>query len=1080
MADMEFGLLGPLVVHHAGVPVAIPRGKQRAVLAALLLEAGRVVPVDALADSLWGAEPPASARVTVQNYVKRLRHVLGDNGLDRISTHPGGYSIRVVAGELDVSRFEDLVSAASTAARSGSWDKAGARAVAALSLWRGEPLADAGSEVLSAREGPRLAELRVQAAQTRLEAELHLGGHLGVVPELRRLVAVYPLREHLHALLMLALYRSQRQGEALAVFHDARRILVEELGAEPGAELREMHRKILAADPGLAAPRRSAESPAKPSSPGGMLRVRRAGAGLTQEQLAELSGLSARTISDIERGTTVRPRHSSMALIEAALGPADDAAPGGQRPVVVPRQLPRAVSGFVGRERELTALTGLLRGPEAEVGAIVISAVAGTAGVGKTALALRWAHSIAEDFPDGQLFVDLCGYDPGRPVAAADALAGFLRALGVAGQDIPAETDERSALYRSLLAGRRMLIVLDNAGSAEQVRPLLPGAPPSAVVVTSRDSLAGLVVRDGARRLDLGLLPLADAISLLQALIGDRAHAEPEAAKMLAGQCSRLPLALRLAAELATARPAVPLTDLVSELADEQRRLNQLDIEGDPRTAVRAVFSWSYQHLETGDAKAFRLLGLHTGPRLDRYEAAALTDTSLERADQALAALTRAHLIQPAGAGRHHMHDLLRAYARELATTMDSGAQRQAALTRLFDHYLHATAVAMDAVFPAEQHHRPSIPASAAPVPPLTAPASARAWLDGERACLVAAVAHAADHGWLDHATRLAATVFRYLEAGGYYQETVTIYTHVRHAARRDCDRAAEAEALNNLTIADLRHGRYQQASVKLRQSLALHRQTGNQTGQARALGNLGITAMEQGQYDLAASHHQQALALYRSTADPFGEARTLLNLSLVDLRQGHYERAAGNLQQALTLSGEGADVANCLANLGVIDLRQGHYEKAAGNLQQAMTLSRQGNNPANLAFSLANLGLVDLRQGRYRQSRARLRQALALSHEIGDQSGMAEALNGLGEVFLAIRRPSTARAQHGYALSLASKIGDIYEQARAHNGLAQVCQFTGDHPRAHGHWREALAIYASLGAPETDQIRARLAAGKP
>src|SRR5216683_2467376 len=577
--EMEFCLLGPLVVRRGAVAVPVPRGKQRAVLAALLLSANKPVQVDDLAETLWGAESPRSARVTVANYVKRLRYAFGDGGRDRIRTMPHGYLIEVRASELDVFRFEAITAAARSAARGGSWAQASERARSAWSLWRGEPLGDVESEALAQREVPRLVGLRLQALETRLDADLHLGGHADVIPELRHLADAYPLHENLHALLMLALYRSGRQAEAQAVYRHVRHVLTEDLGTEPGKEIRELHHRILTADPALTLP---------VPAPG---------------------------------------PHGHL--------------------VVVPRELPAAVSHFTARDSELSALTGLAG--MATPGTVVISAIGGTAGVGKTALALYWAHQVADSFPDGQLYVNLRGYDPEQPVPAADVLAGFLRALGVPGTDIPAEIDERAARYRSLLAGRRMLVVLDNAGSAEQVRPLLPGSPGCMTVVTSRDSLAGLVARDGATRLDLDLLPLADAVSLLRALIGERADADPVAAEALAARCCRLPLALRIAAELAAARPAAPLARLVGELADQQRRLDLLDADGDARTAVRAVFSWSCRHLDPDAASAFRLACLHPGPDLGRYAIAALTGATLEQAERMLGVLAQAHLIQPAG-----------------------------------------------------------------------------------------------------------------------------------------------------------------------------------------------------------------------------------------------------------------------------------------------------------------------------------------------------------------------------------------------------------------------------------------------
>jgi tetratricopeptide (TPR) repeat protein len=835
---------------------------------------------------------------------------------------------------------------------------------------------------------------------------------------------------------------------------------------------------------------------------GCLLRRYRCSAGMTQEELAERAGLSVRALSDMERGRTTRPFIRSVRLLADALqlseparaqlmselhdrvGEADAPEPASGpgslgAPPEVPRQLPAPVRHFAGRAAELRKLDDLLDRTAAEGSAVVISAIGGTAGVGKTALAVQWAHQVSERFPDGQLYVNLRGYDPRQPMPAADALAGFLRALGVPSQDIPAEADERAARYRSLLAAKRMLVVLDNAGEVAQVRPLLPGTPSCAAVVTSRDALAGLVARDGAWRLDLDLLPLDEAVGLLQALVGVRVADDLGAAAVLAAQCARLPLALRVAAELAVARPAVPLAGLAGELADQRRRLDLLDASGDPRTAVRAVFSWSCRHLDARAARAFRLLGLHPGPDLDPYAAAALTDTTAELAGRLLDALARAHLIHTAGPARYGLHDLLRSYAMELAGAQDGEQGCRAALTRLFDYYLHTAATAMDTLIPAERHRRPRIPPPATPAPPVTDPAAARQWLEAERAGLAAVAGHSADHGWPGHTTRLAATLYRYLDVGGQCPEAVTIHTCARRAARDSGDRAAEATALTSLGAVDWRQGRYQQAAGHLQQALALFRETGDRSGEARVLANLGLVDQQQGRYQQAADHDRQALALFRQTGDRADEATALHNLGNIGLRQGRYQQAADYLQQALALFGEAghrSGEAYALAALGEVGLRQGRYQQAADYLQQALALFGEAGDRSGEAHTLHHLGLVDLRQGRYQQAADRLQQALALFRETGDRSGEAESLNCLGELFLGTGQSGHARTQHAGALSLASQIGDKYEQARAYDGLARTDDADGDSSRARHCWQQALTLYAGLGAPETDQVRARLA----
>jgi tetratricopeptide (TPR) repeat protein len=840
---------------------------------------------------------------------------------------------------------------------------------------------------------------------------------------------------------------------------------------------------------------------------GDLLRACRTAAGLTQEELSERSGLSVRAIANLERGRTDRPYRRSVSVLADALilvgrtrdefeaaarrsGPGDMAvippdAAGSFAPapavaaVAVPRQLPGPVRHFVGRTAELAALTTLLGQAGAQApGMVVISAIDGTAGVGKTALALHWAYSAADRFPDGQLYTNLRGYDPGQPMSAHDALGAFLRALGVSGQDIPAETDERAARYRSLLAGRRVLVVLDNASEVDQVRPLLPGTPTCVTVVTSRDSLAGLVARDGAQRLDLDLLPPAEAIGLLRALIGDRVDGDPDAAEMLAGRCCRLPLALRVAAELAIARPAVPLSELAGELAGQQR-LDRLDAAGDARTAVRSVFSWSYRQLPRDAARAFRLVGLDPSPDLDRYAAAALTDDTLALADRMLDQLARAHLIQGVGSHRYVMHDLLRDFARELAAAEDGTDGSRTALTRLFDYQLHATATAMDTLFPAERHRRPRVPLAATPVPPFTDPDSAQAWLDAQRPALAAAAVYTAANGWPAHTIGLARTLTRYLDVGGHYGEAAVAASCARRVASAIGDYVAEAEALLVLGTVEWHQGRLRPATAHYEQAVVLSRQAGDRALEGRAVHSLGIADLRQGRYEQALKHNRQALAIYRETADRTGESRTLHNLALVDLQHGRYQQASDHLQQALTVfrdDGDRAGQAHVLSSLGAVEVQWGRYDEAAAHLQLSLVLNREISNRSGESYVLSSLGLLSLRQGRHQQAFRQLEQALTQCREIGDRTVETEALNNLGEVLLASRQPARARATLEQALVLASQIGDHYEQARAHDGLALAHQAAADTGQARRHWQLALALYTELGSPAAAQVRAQLA----
>jgi tetratricopeptide (TPR) repeat protein/transcriptional regulator with XRE-family HTH domain len=830
---------------------------------------------------------------------------------------------------------------------------------------------------------------------------------------------------------------------------------------------------------------------------GTLLRGYRLAAGLSQEELADRSGLSVRAIANMERGRTARPhRHSVQSLVDA-LGLREserlqldrtsrvldsdvnaDFAPARQGP----HQLPAAVASFTGRTVELEALSQFLADTrQGSPTTVVITAIGGTAGVGKTALALQWAHQVADRFGDGQLYVNLRGYDADQPVAAGDALAGFLRALGVPGQEIPDEMDERARLFRSMLAGRHVLVVLDNARDGEQVRPLLPGDPGCAAVVTSRDQLAGLVAADGAWRIDLDVLSPADAVALLRSLMRSRANEDPEAALALARLCARLPLALRIAAELAAARPAIPLSDLVAELKAD--RLDGLDA-GDDRARVRTVLSWSYRQLPDDAAKAFALIGLHPGPDLDAHAVAALTGTTPTQARRVLSRLQRASLVQAVGPRRYGMHDLLRAYAREQASAGDAGDEQcRQALTRLFDYYLAAAAAAMDILFPAEANRRPRIAAAAAVVLDMPGETAAQTWLDTERANLVAVIVQCAGHGWPRHAIDIARTLHRYTINGSYLPEAHTIFSHALQAGRGSGDLAAEAEALHGLASIRLKRGHFRDAAANYGAALERYRKCGDRAGEARILQNLGVTEFQLHNHRAAAGYYREAAAAYDDAGDGLGVAGALCGLANAETELGFYDQAAEHLRSALSAFKEAKDQyreARALEGIGELNLRRGRLTEAADVFREALGLYRRQDNPAGVANGLFSLGEVSVRQRGYQQAITYLRQALVLFRQAGDQHGetltlriLAEALHGQGQ-------SAAARDSLRAALRLAAETGNTYQHASVHRDLAEGHLAVGEVEQASHHWQQAIMLYSQFGAhDEAGEARTRLSAHK-
>jgi tetratricopeptide (TPR) repeat protein len=779
-------------------------------------------------------------------------------------------------------------------------------------------------------------------------------------------------------------------------------------------------------------------------------------------------------------------------------------------PAAPPQELPLDVYAFTGRARELAELDRLAT-------TVPIVVLSGTAGVGKTALAVHWAHQAAARFPAGCLYVDLRGYDPEQPLRPADALAAFLRALGASSADLPAEPEQLAARYRTLLAGRRVLVVLDNARSADQVRPLLPGDRSCVVLVTSRDSLTSLAARDGARRIDLDLLPADDATELLRTLLKGRVDADPQAAARLADRCARLPLALRIAAELTVARPAASLAELVTELADERRRLDLLDAGADERTAVRAVFSWSYRQLPPDQARLFRLLGLHPGHDFDAYAAAALAGIDIDMCRHLLDELIRAHLVRETPLGRFELHDLLRAYAGELADS-EPAPDRRAALTRLVHLYLATAGVAMDAGFPHERHRRPRVAAVVAPTPPIGDAEAARAWLDAERSNLIAVAGLAAHGGLPTHTGHLATMLSRYLYIGAHYPDAIALQEYALAAAREvgdrysegtalhqlgrvywrlgrydealNChqrsleiaravgDRAGEADRLNNIgSVYDI-WGRNDEAVDRYEQALAIRREVGDRAGEGRTLGNIGVLYGKTSRHAEAIEYLSQALEIFREIRDRPSEGRTVGNIGLLYSMLGRYDDALRHHERALVIFravDDRAGIGNALAEIGNVYGRLDRFPEALDCHREALAIHRAIGYRAGEGEALADLGLIHLRRDRPEDAAECLREALAIGRETHNRRLEVRALNGLGTAVRLLGQPEQALKQHDAALGIARDIGERDQQARALDGIAHARLASGEPDLAREYWQEALALFTELGLPDADEISAKI-----
>jgi len=939
---MQVRLLGPIDVVVHGEPRQIHGLRRKAVLAVLALHCGQVVSTDHLVDAVWGDAAPLTSLNALQSHVSYLRGILGSK--NAILTRSPGYLLDLPGDATDVQLAERLL-------REGTQSVDPAAAVRylqqGLALWRGEPLGELAELPRLPGRAERLDLLKLQLRQAESEARLATGEHAQLVPELEQMLVECPLDERVHGLLMLALYRSGRQADALAAYRRLRQALDDDLGIEPSQFLRDLHTAILNQDPDL-----------NSSSP---------------RSLVSLPGRSP-----------------------AGLAPVPSVLP-------VPAQLPSAIPGFTGRDAELARLDALIP-PEAPAtqddqpgldaqadrvadGGVALAAVSGTAGVGKSALAVYWAHRAAAHFPDGQLYVNLRGFDPA--VAAMDpsqALRGFLDALGMPANRIPEDLGAQSALFRSLASDKRILIVLDNARDADQVRPLLPASLGCVTIVTSRDQLVGLVATDGAIALALDLLSAAYARQLLIRRLGPGpVVAEPEAVDQIITACARLPLALAIAASRAAARPNFPLTAIVTELREATSELDPFD-GGDRVTDVRAVFSWSYRALGEPAAQLFRLLGLRPGSEIGLAAAASLAAIPVGQARSQLTELTRAHLLTEHAPGRYSFHDLLCAYARELTQAHDDQATRDAATDRVLAYYLHTA------------HHSAKLmepfhyPITLGPPPegvvagkPTTAE-EAMTWFSGEHNALVAAVKLSSRGGPSTRAWQLAWTLSTYLLRRGLWSDQAQICQRALSAARRAGDQIGEAQCLQRLAVGYAKSGRITLSKPLLAEAVRLFEVIGDLPSQASSHRVLAWIADRQEFSEEMLSHAERCYELYLKAGHQSGQAIALQDIGHAHAQLGNYDLAISYCERALVVMrrvGELAWEGAVWDSLGYTHHQRGDYRKAITCYERAVDLAQHLGDRFNEADSRNSIGDVHHSAGQMLAARKAWDTALRIFDEI-------------------------------------------------------------------------------------------------
>ncbi|MGW2255786.1 AfsR/SARP family transcriptional regulator [Kitasatospora sp. NPDC001660] len=996
---MQFSLLGPLVVRDGERALPLGGVKSRALLAALLFQANRTVSRGSLQGALWGEEPPVTAVTSLHNHVARLRRVLDGQGAPRLSSTPNGVLLRVADGELDLQEFTALLGRAGDARARRDWEAVARRAGAALALWRGEPLSDL--PVLHTLEADvrHLSQAHVQALEWYFEAELRLGRHAEVTPELTRWVALHPLHEAFHLQLVTALYRSGRQAEALEAYESVRVALAEELGIDPGPALRTVHQQVLNADPALLAPVAEA-GPAVP--------VDAAPAPFAVDR-------DATDVVPVDPGTSeaglTDPIRTDEAPAQPGAGRRGPSAP-------VPAQLPADTPFFTGRQDELRQLCAVLEQAANGHGPCVVT-VTGMGGAGKSALAVHAAHLLRDRFPDAQLHLDLRGFGTGTPRTVHELLAALLADLrpstpDTTAQPLPEDADDRAALLRTVLAERRILLVLDNARDSAQVLPLLPGTGACAVIVTSRTTLTDLPT---THHLPLGPMDVEDQRALLAAVCGcERVDQDLDGALRVLAACAGLPLALRIAGARLAARPAWPLATLADALdnARVDTRGNTAEIGAPGRLTalatgqldVRATFASSYlalrdshRHSERESARAFRLLGLCPGQEITVPSTAALLDRTPAQTRDLLERLVDAHLLQTPAPLRYRLHDLLAEYAAECVRADETAHAREQARLRMGIWYALALEKVREAMRDCGQTPPRLGCPPPAPLPVFADEADALGWCRQELSNIGEAIRQAGDGPRPDLAWRLAVWLFGYMRTYWWTGQWEEHLNHALRIAEAHNDSFGRMWVLRTLGVCHGMARRLDKSIQALQKALALAESEEPQSS-ATLRSNLSLAYSLDGQADEALAHARAALAHHRRTSDPQQAAFFVSALADALRAAGHHTDAEAHYREALDLWSERGDAnstAITLSNLGDTLRALGRRDEALTALQESVDIFERIGNVGLVADSLVIMARTHVHFADWALARARVLQAIDLAdrHHLGPWLSEAHEILG-------------------------------------------------------------------------------------